>query len=249
MSATAPGEEPGPHGPLPARGEPATEAASDAARAAELRLLPVLLALTVVSGIIDAVSFLGLGHVFTANMTGNVAVLGFAAAGSGEFSGAHALVSLGAFLAGSAAGGWAARIFAGRARRAWLRAAFTAEAALLAAAAAFSATAPETAAATEYTLVAVTALAMGLRNATVRRLGVADMTTTVLTMTLTGLAADSPLGGGRSVRTVRRVGSVLALLAGALLGGWLVLRHDLWLPLLIAAVMSGILVPTVSGRV
>ena len=46
----------------------------------------MLLGLTVVSGLIDAVSYLGLGHVFTANMTGNVVVLGFAAAGAPGFS-------------------------------------------------------------------------------------------------------------------------------------------------------------------
>jgi uncharacterized membrane protein YoaK (UPF0700 family) len=44
-------------------------------------LLMALMALTAVSGLVDAVSYLGLGHVFTANMTGNVVVLGFAAAG------------------------------------------------------------------------------------------------------------------------------------------------------------------------
>ncbi|GHH84450.1 membrane protein [Streptomyces sulfonofaciens] len=245
MPTSAPDEEPEPHGRRPGG---SGSAPHDGPGARGPRLLPVLLALTVVSGIIDAVSYLALGHVFTANMTGNVAVLGFAAAGAAEFSAAHALVSLAAFLAGSAAGGWAGQLFAGRARRTWLRVAFTAEAALLGAASAVSALAPDSSEGTEYALVAVTALAMGVRNTTVRRLGVADMTTTVLTMTLTGLAADSPLGGGRSVRPVRRLGSVLALLAGALLGGWLVLHHDLWLPLLIAAAMTGALVPTVSGR-
>ncbi len=223
-----------------------------------LPLLPVLLALTVVSGIIDAVSYLALGHVFTANMTGNVAVLGFAAAGAQGFSALHALVSLGAFLAGSTAGGWAAQRFAvempttparrrERARRTWLRLILAAEAVLLGVSSAVAGGAPDTTA-TTYALIAVTAVAMGLRNATVRSLGVADLTTTVLTMTLTGLAADSPLAGGRSVRTTRRVGSVLALLGGAVLGGWLVQHHGLWLPLLIAAAVSGTLSLTASAR-
>jgi uncharacterized membrane protein YoaK (UPF0700 family) len=44
-------------------------------------------------------------------------------------------------------------------------------------------------------VIALLALAMGVRNATVRRLGVPDLTTTVLTMTLTGLAADSRVAG------------------------------------------------------
>src|SRR3984957_9256669 len=64
-----------------------------------------LAALTVVSGFVDAVSFLGLGHVFTANMTGNVLLIGFAVAGAPGFSMAASLCALGAFLAGAVAGG------------------------------------------------------------------------------------------------------------------------------------------------
>jgi len=68
-------------------------------------LLLSLTMLTVVSGLVDAVSYLGLGHVFTANMTGNVVLLGFAAAGAPGFSVAASLVSLGSFLVGAAAAG------------------------------------------------------------------------------------------------------------------------------------------------
>src|SRR5690242_8114445 len=70
-----------------------------------LRLVFVLLGLTLVSGLIDAVSYLGLGHVFTANMTGNVVVLGFAAAGAPGFSVPHTATSLVCFLLGAVAGG------------------------------------------------------------------------------------------------------------------------------------------------
>ena len=52
----------------------------------DLPLLYALTSLTVVSGLVDAVSYLGLGHVFTANMTGNVVLLGFATAGAPGFS-------------------------------------------------------------------------------------------------------------------------------------------------------------------
>jgi uncharacterized membrane protein YoaK (UPF0700 family) len=208
----------------------------------------MLLALTVVSGIIDAVSYLALGHVFTANMTGNVAVLGFAAAGSRQFSALRSVVSIGAFLMGATVGGWAARRFAERSRRTWVRLSFGTEAVLLSAACVVAAMTRGTTAGSEYALIAVTAVAMGVRNATVVKLRVADLTTTVLTGTLTGLAADSPLAGGGGARTMRRAGSVLALLAGALLGGWLVLHHSLWLPLLIAAAACGTLALTTSGR-
>ena len=61
-------------------------------------LVVTLAALTVVSGFLDAVSFLGLGHVFIANMTGNVVLVGFAAAGAPGFSVAASLCALGFFL-------------------------------------------------------------------------------------------------------------------------------------------------------
>src|SRR5204862_2147685 len=68
-------------------------------------LLPLLLGLTVVTGLVDAVSYLTLGHVFVANMTGNVVFLGFALAGASGFSIAASLVALAAFALGAMAGG------------------------------------------------------------------------------------------------------------------------------------------------
>lgn len=64
-----------------------------------------LLLLTVVSGLVDAVSFVGLNQVFVANMTGNVALLGFAMAGTPGLSAAALVVSL---AGSSAARCWAA---------------------------------------------------------------------------------------------------------------------------------------------
>ena len=58
--------------------------------------------LTVVTGLVDAVSYLALGHVFVANMTGNVVFLGFAVAGA---PGLSAPAALAAFLIGASAGG------------------------------------------------------------------------------------------------------------------------------------------------
>jgi uncharacterized membrane protein YoaK (UPF0700 family) len=79
------------------------------------------------------------------------------------------------------------------------------------------------------TLIGSLALAMGGQNAVVRRLAVPDLTTTVLTLTVTGLVADTT---ARSVRA-RRLISVLAMLAGALVGGvllhWTFLAAPLWL--------------------
>ncbi|MFI8531852.1 YoaK family protein [Streptomyces aquilus] len=207
-----------------------------------LRLVPVLLALTTVSGLIDAVSYLGLGHVFTANMTGNVVVLGFAAAGAPGFSVPHTLTSLLAFMLGAAVGGRIALRLGRGPRRTWVRRTLAAEALLLAASTVVAFAAPDDTA-TVYTLIAVTAFAMGLRNATVRKLGVADLTTTVLTMTLTGLAADGP-----GTHRARRTAAVVAMIAGAALGAWLVDDHGLGIPLLVSTVLVGVLAVTASGR-
>jgi len=212
-----------------------------------IRLVAVLLGLTVVSGLIDAVSYLGLGHVFTANMTGNVVVLGFAAAGAPGFSVSHTLTSLGAFLAGAVAGGRIAVRMGGGSRRTWARATLGAEALLVGASAVVAFAAPG-ATGTTYTLIAVTGFAMGLRNATVRKLGIPDLTTTVLTMTLTGLASDSRIGGGSGHRSPRRTASVIAMLVGAFLGAWLTVHHGLGIPLLIAALAAGVFAVTASGR-
>ena len=76
-----------------------------AGHGAQAALLRTLLILTLVSGLVDAVSYLGLGRVFTANMTGNVVVLGFAAAGAPGFSAPATLTSLGAFLLGALCAG------------------------------------------------------------------------------------------------------------------------------------------------
>ncbi|WP_405873362.1 YoaK family protein [Streptomyces sp. NBC_00005] len=212
-----------------------------------LRLVAVLLGLTVVSGLIDAVSYLGLGHVFTANMTGNVVVLGFAAAGAPGFSVPHTATSLCCFLLGAVAGGRVARWRGEGSRRTWARLTLAAEAVLVGASAVIAFAAPH-ATATVYALIALTAFAMGLRNATVRKLGIADLTTTVLTMTLTGLASDSKAGGGSGHRSPRRSASVVAMAVGAWLGAWLVLDHGLGIPLLVAAAAVGLLAVVASGR-
>src|SRR5216684_4219459 len=73
-----------------------------------------------------------------------------------------------------------------------------------------------------FSVIALTAFAMGLRNAVVRKLAIPDLTTTVLTLTLAGLAADSSLAGGDNPRWQRRAGSVIAMFVGAGLGAVLV---------------------------
>ncbi|MGD0687783.1 MAG: YoaK family protein, partial [Streptosporangiaceae bacterium] len=199
-------------------------------------VLRTLMAVTLVSGIVDAVSYLGLGRVFTANMTGNVVVLGFAAAGAAGFSAPASLTSLGAFLLGAVCAGRLATHVATRSRLLTLTMAIEAAAIGVAAAVAFLA-ATIASGWGRYTVIGVLGFAMGLRNATVRRIAIPDMTTTVLTMTLTGLAADSFLAGGTSERTGRRASSVAAMLIGAFAGAALYLHIGPGMPLVIAAVV------------
>ncbi len=208
----------------------APEARADGARS----LLSVLIALTLFSGLVDAVCYLGLGRVFTANMTGNIVVLGFAAAGAPGFSVTATLTSLGVFLVGAIAGG---RLTARVARRSRVLALAIALEAVFVAGAAGVAFAAVTVATGwgRYTTIALLAFAMGIRNAVIRRLSIPDMTTTVLTMTLTGLAADSTLAGGTNRRAPRRAASALAMLAGAIVGAALYLHVGAGLPLALGA--------------
>jgi uncharacterized membrane protein YoaK (UPF0700 family) len=200
-------------------------------------LLAALLVLTLVSGLVDAVSYLGLGHVFTANMTGNVVVLGFAAAGAAGFSAPATLTSLGVFLLGAVIAGRVAGNITSRGRL--LIATIGVEAALVGAAALVALLAGTVGSGwPRYAVIAILALAMGMRNAAVRRLAIKDMTTTVLTQTLTGLATDSSLAGGSNPRAGRRIGAVVAMLVGAFAGAAMFLHVNAALPLLVAAVLS-----------
>ncbi|MGV9420034.1 YoaK family protein [Streptomyces sp. NPDC003674] len=200
-------------------------------------LPPLMLALTVATGLVDAVSYLALGHVFVANMTGNVVFLGFALAGADGLSVTASVVSLASFLLGAVAGGGLGTRFA-RHRGHLLRAA-TAVQTLLVAVAVVAAALSDGRVTTDvrYTLIVFLGIAMGLQNAVARRLGVPDLTTTVLTLTLTGLAADSPAAGGEAPRPGRRILSVLAMFLGALAGGLLVLHGHLVLTLALTLVL------------
>jgi uncharacterized membrane protein YoaK (UPF0700 family) len=197
-------------------------------------LPPLLLALTLVTGLVDATSYLKLGHVFVANMTGNVVFLGFGIAGAGGISIWASLTALGSFLVGGVGGGRiGARWSSDRGRH--LTATTATELLLVACGlgvAAFSTHHIGTG--SRYAMIVLLAVAMGVQNAAARKLAVPDLTTTVLTMTLTGVAADSALAGGHGSRLARRGLSVAAMLLGALIGGALVLKVDTTAPLALA---------------
>jgi uncharacterized membrane protein YoaK (UPF0700 family) len=212
------------------------------------RVEPLLLALsllTLVTGLVDAACYLGLGRVFTANMTGNVVLLAFGAAGAQGLPVLAPTVSLVVFLGGAAAGGRLAHRQVGPAgaevpaavRRRWVMIALLAELLLVVVAGVVAVgLSVDDAGARRYVVIGLLAAGLGLQNATVRRLAVPDVTTTVLTLTLTGLAADSWLAGGHSPRAGRRLAAVGLMAAGALAGA-LLLRVDVALPVLAAAVV------------
>src|SRR5580698_5242987 len=161
-------------------------------------LPPLLISMTLVTGLVDAFSYLVLGHVFVANMTGNVVFLGFALAGAPGFSITASLAAMAAFAVGALIGGGAP------------------------------------AAGYRYTLIAALGICMGIQNAAARTIAIPDLTTTVLTLTITGIAADSPLAGRAGSKAGRRLVPVVAMLVGALLGAALIRHAQAYDPLAIA---------------
>jgi uncharacterized membrane protein YoaK (UPF0700 family) len=213
-------------------------------------LPPLLISMTLVTGLVDAFSYLVLGHVFVANMTGNIVLLGFALAGAPGFSITASATALAAFSAGAVIGG---RIGSRRGdHRGRLHSSAAATQALFLAAsvilAGFSSS-PLTAG-FRYALIVVLGAAMGIQNAAARKIAVPDLTTTVLTLTITGIAADSALAGGPGSKAGSRLVPVATMLAGALVGAVLVRHAPIFYPLAIAlvTVILGSVTSHVLGR-
>ena len=97
-----------------------------------------------------------------------------------------------------------------------------------------------------FALTGLMAFAMGFRNATVRKLGVPDMTTTLVTLTLADLASDSFLAGRRNPRLGRRLGVVLALFSGSLIGGALIVLRGISTALLACCAVALVLTTAYS---
>lgn len=205
------------------------------------RALPfVVLVLTFTTGLLDAVSYLGLGQVFSGIQTGNLVVLGFALAGADGFSVAGPALSLAAFFVGAALGGRLA-IGLSRRHRRWLALALGVEV-LLVAVGAVAAVGLRPDALGEwrtYAIIALLAAAMGLRSATVRRLAAPEVTTTVLTSTITDLAADAGTFSAAPGRHAWQVGTIGTRLLGAVTGALLV-PISLTLPIAAVAVLIAV---------
>lgn len=245
-------------------------------------LNPALVVLTFVAGLVDALSYLALGHVFVANVTGNIVFLGFAFAHAQGFVWWTSALTLAAFMVGALIGGRIIRRFgANRAKHLlvstcvqlafviaalvgiWLLNRFSPEPTIggIGGGMTASATSPSAVASTAasaqasqpslnfptashidlhiITLIVLLAPAMGIQNSTARKLSVPDLPTTVLTMTLTGIVADTSAHGHEQSKLGRRAVVMCALALGALTGAMLQTRgyEDVILMVMIACLL------------
>lgn len=202
-----------------------------------------LLVVTAATGVVDAVAYLGLGQVFTAFMTGNILFLGFSLAGGQGLSPIGSGTALTAFAVGAVAGSRLGAATSERRRRWLLTSAVLASALLTAAALTAIGLRPvgQSPEPRHYAVTALTALAMGLRSATMWRLG-AVLNTTLVTGTLVTLIRKSALGGGTGdTDQPYRAAALVAVCVGAVIGA-LLLRVSMTAALLLAAagVLAGI---------
>jgi uncharacterized membrane protein YoaK (UPF0700 family) len=199
--------------------------------------LILMLALTFSTGVIDAVGYLGLDRVFTGNMTGNVVLLGMAFTGGTDLPVVRPALALLFFMVGAALAGRVLR----KAPAGWSG---RTSSALLAASLGMTALAVYVGLVDVHAreilgsiTTSVLALLMGVQAATAKRLKVAEITTVVVTSTITGLASDSRLAGGNSAFWVRRALAILLILLGAVAGA-AALTVGLWLGVAISAVIT-----------
>jgi uncharacterized membrane protein YoaK (UPF0700 family) len=182
-----------------------------------------LLLLTFATGLVDAVSVLVLGHVFVANMTGNVIFLGFWLVPHSGVDLVAALVAFASFVAGAVLGGRLVRHLGGRVRR-WLIISLGIEVVALVALSILAGTGV-----LQYhgngrlILIAGLAVVFGSQTTTARQFGVPELSTTVLTQTIVGIGFDSRIAGGTGHREKLRYGVVLTMCGGAAVGATLTL--------------------------
>lgn len=196
-----------------------------------------MLILTFTTGINDAVGYLGLDKVFTGNMTGNVVVLGMGLAGGTRLPVLGPALALLGFMLGAAAAGRALRsspVPWGRTTTVLMGSVSTM---MLALGLVLSLAGDRPAHAAVITVTSLAAVAMGVQAATARHIAVKDVTTVVVTSTITALAADSPFGNGSSTAWRRRSGAIVLILAGALVGAAL-LKWHLAAPMVLAGVLA-----------
>jgi uncharacterized membrane protein YoaK (UPF0700 family) len=177
-----------------------------------------LLLLTFATGLVDAVSVLELGHVFVANMTGNIIFLGFWLAPHTVVDVTAALVAFICFVTGAVLGGRLARHLDGEIRR-WLTIALSMEVVMLVTLSILAGTGVlDYHDNTKLFLIAGLAVTFGIQNSTARQFGIQELSTTVLTTTIVGIGFDSRLAGGTGRRERLRYSVVVTMCAGATVG-------------------------------
>ncbi|HET6734186.1 YoaK family protein [Mycobacterium sp.] len=177
-----------------------------------------LLLLTFATGIVDAISVLVLGHVFVANMTGNVIFLGFWFVPHSGVDLTAAVVAFPSFVVGTVLGGRLARHLDSHVRR-WLTIALSVEVVVLVALSILAgAGVLDYRDNTKLWLIAGLAITFGSQNATARQFGIQELSTTVLTSTIVGIGFDSRLAGGTGHREKLRYSVVLTMCGGAVVG-------------------------------
>jgi uncharacterized membrane protein YoaK (UPF0700 family) len=194
----------------------------------------LMMTLTVVTGMLDAVGYLGLDRVFTGNMTGNVVILGMGIAAENGLPVAGPAVALLCYVVGAAIAG---RLLHRR-TRGWnsvVTATICVNATVLAAAATVLLLVTITGQTPVSVIVAGTiAVVMGAQAAIARFLAVTDMTTVVVTSTITSYASETLFKGGLAWFTHRRLWAVLAIFSGAVAGGLMIKLH-ISVPVYVAA--------------
>ncbi len=224
-----------------------------AAVPAERMHLVLMLVLTFTTGIVDAVGFLGLDRVFTGNMTGNVVILGMAVVGAEDLPVLGPVLALLGFMAGAALGGRVLKRAAGKWTGLTTTLFLTVGLVCLGLAVVLLAVGEHPDSAVGLPVTTLLGAAMGLQAATARFVAVKDVTTVVVTSTITGLAADSRLGSGKSRAdgggSGRRFLAVALILAGAAVGAALLTIH-VGAGLMLAAVLilAATLVGSTHGR-
>jgi uncharacterized membrane protein YoaK (UPF0700 family) len=180
-----------------------------------------LLLLTFATGVVDAISVLVLGHVFVANMTGNIIFLGFWFVPGAGVDLTAAVVAFVGFVAGTVVGGRITRRLRAHTRR-WLTTSLGTEIVVLLTLSILAGTGVLSYQInTKLILIAGLAATFGVQNATARQFGVPELSTTVLTSTVVGIGVDSRLAGGTGEREKLRYSVVLAMCGGAIVGATL----------------------------
>ncbi len=170
--------------------------------------------LTFATGIVDAVSVLALGHVFVANMTGNIIFLGFWFVPHSGVDLTAAIVAFVSFLAGTVLGGRLARHIDSDARL-WLTVALGVEVVVLLTLSILAGTGVlHYHDNTKLILIAGLAMTFGSQHAAARQFGIQELSTTVLTSTVVALGFDSRLAGGTGQREKLRYGVVVTMCGG-----------------------------------